>query len=161
MEENKDEEFKIIKLRQAVSAIVFKDNKFLMVSGKDWPKGSWCFPQGGIKAKETHIRAVERELKEELGTDKFKILGKSAIDHMYLFPDKIRKKKGCGGQYQTIWFVELLGDTSEIKKSGDELMNLGWFNDENIIPSMMYPEQKEVFSRILEEFKQLRKDKIF
>ncbi len=31
-------------LRHAISAIVFKENKFLMVAGKDWPKGAWCFP---------------------------------------------------------------------------------------------------------------------
>ena len=42
-----EKEFKIIRLRQAVSVVVFKGDEFLMVSGKDWPDGAWCFPQGG------------------------------------------------------------------------------------------------------------------
>jgi len=157
---NSKEEFRLIKLRQAVSAVVFKDNQFLMVSGKDWPENAWCFPQGGIQKNEKHIEAVERELKEELGTDKFKILSKSEIDHMYLFPDKIRKKKRCEGQFQTIWFVKFFGNLEEIKPNKQELNKQSWFNKEEIIPNMMYPEQKEVFSRILEELTNLRNENI-
>jgi putative (di)nucleoside polyphosphate hydrolase len=97
-----------MKLRQAVSAVVFQNNKFLMVAGNDWPKGAWCFPQGGIKENETHFQAITRELNEELGTNEFKILTKSKIDHTYLFPEKIKQKKKCEGQYQTIWFVNLI-----------------------------------------------------
>jgi len=156
-----EEEFKIIKLRQAVSAVVFKNNKFLMVAGKDWPEGAWCFPQGGINFGETHIKAVKRELQEELGTDKFEILGKSQKEHMYLFPDKIREKKKCGGQYQTIWFVEFIGEIEGINPNKEELMNHAWFEKQEVIPSMMYPEQKETFEEVLKEFIRLKENKIF
>ena len=70
-------------LRQAISAVVFKDDKFFMVSGKDWPKGAWCFPQGGVNEKETHIDAVKRELKEELGTEKFVQEFNSLVDEIF------------------------------------------------------------------------------
>lgn len=156
-----ENEFKIIRLRQAISVVVFKEDKFLMVSGKDWPEGSWCFPQGGINPKETHIKAVKRELQEELGTDKFQILGKSQIEHMYLFPEKIREKKGCEGQYQTIWFAEFIGEFKEIIPNKEELMNQSWFNGNEIIKNMAFPEQIETFKKVLEEFDKLRKNKIF
>jgi len=156
-----DKNFKNIKLRQAVSAVVFKENKFLMVAGKDWPEGAWCFPQGGIHEGETHFKAIIRELIEELGTDKFRVINKSQIDHMYLFPDKIRKKKGCEGQFQTIWFVEFLGEFNEIIMAESELSKFSWFEKENIIKSMMYPEQKEVFQRVIDELDLLKQEKIF
>lgn len=147
-------------LRQAISAVVFKDDKFFMVSGKDWPKGAWCFPQGGVNEKETHIDAVKRELKEELGTERFEILSKSSIDHKYFFPEEIKKKKGFDGQYQTIWFVRLLCEFNELNPDMNELMQHSWFEEHEIIKNMMYPEQKETFSKVLEELRLLIQTKI-
>ncbi len=151
-----EERFKIIKLRQGVSAVLFKGSKFLMVAGTDWPDGAWCFPQGGINIGETHIKAIKRELIEELGTDRFRILTKSETDHMYLFPSNIRKKKGFHGQFQTIWFVEFLGEFDGISMDKTELSKYGWFDKEDVVKSMMYPEQKEVFERVLVELTKLQ-----
>jgi len=156
-----DKEFKVIRLRQAVSVVVFKEDKFLMTSSKGWPENSWCFPQGGINSGETHFEAAKRELKEELGTDKFNLFTKSKIEHTYLFPDKIKGKKGCEGQYQTVWFAEFFGDFEDIKPNKDELMQQAWFKREEIIKNMAYPEQKETFKKVLEELDKLRENKIF
>ena len=156
-----EKEFKIIRLRQAVSVVVFKGDEFLMVSGKDWPDGAWCFPQGGILKGETHFSAVLRELSEELGTDKFRVLGKSRVEHKYLFPEELVGTKGCEGQYQTIWFAEFLGEFGEIKPNKEELMNQSWFKEGDVIKSMMYEEQKETFKKVLEELDYFRKNKIF
>lgn len=155
------EKFKIIRLRQAVSAVLFKKDKFLMVSGKEWEDNSWCFPQGGILEGETHFKAVKRELKEELGTDKFEIIGKTSIEHTYLFPKKIADKKKCEGQFQTIWFVHFYGNPDEITFQEEEIANHKWFNRDEIISNMAFPEQKETFSKVLEEFDKLREDLIF
>ena len=155
-----EERFKIIKLRQGVSAVLFKGSKFLMVAGADWPDGAWCFPQGGINAEETHVNAIKRELIEEIGTDKFRILTKSEIDHMYLFPSNIRKKKNFHGQFQTIWFVEFFGEFDEISMDQSELSRYAWFDKEDVVKSMMYPEQKEVFERVLIELNKLQESGI-
>ena len=109
---------------------------------------------------ETHINALKREIEEEIGTDKFVILTKSKSEHMYLFPEKIRIKKGVEGQYQTIWFVEFMGEPEEIKHQSEELSKHSWFEREDVINSMMYPEQKEIFEKVLKEFDRLKRDKI-
>lgn len=53
-----------ITTRQAVRAIVLKDNKILMVHTN---KGDYKFPGGGIKRQETHEEALRREVIEETG----------------------------------------------------------------------------------------------
>lgn len=53
-----------ITTRQAVRAIVIKDNKILMVHTN---KGDYKFPGGGIKKSETHEDALRREVTEETG----------------------------------------------------------------------------------------------
>lgn len=41
-----------------------------------------------------------------------------------------------------------------------ELSTHTWFEKENVVESMMYPGQKEVFERILNELSKLKEDKI-
>lgn len=53
-----------ITTRQAVRAIVIKDNKILMVHTN---KGDYKFPGGGIKKSESHEEALRREVTEETG----------------------------------------------------------------------------------------------
>ena len=50
--------------RQAVRAVIFKDNKILMVHTN---KGDYKFPGGGIKKQESHEEALRREVIEETG----------------------------------------------------------------------------------------------
>lgn len=53
-----------ITTRQAVRAIIIKDNKILMVHTN---KGDYKFPGGGIKRSESHEEALRREVTEETG----------------------------------------------------------------------------------------------
>jgi len=54
--------------RVAVGAIVFKDNKVLLVRrGKPPARDFWAIPGGSIKICETLQRAAEREIFEETG----------------------------------------------------------------------------------------------
>lgn len=50
--------------RQAVRAVVFKDNKLLVIHTN---KGDYKFPGGGIEQEENHNDALIREVREEAG----------------------------------------------------------------------------------------------
>ncbi len=50
--------------RQAVRAIIFKDDKLLLINTK---KGDYKFPGGGIEQDESHSEALTREVIEETG----------------------------------------------------------------------------------------------
>ena len=96
-----------------------------------------------------------------MGSDKFEIIGKSQIEHSYLFPENIKQKKGCEGQYQTIWFVQFKGEFNDIKINTSELSKHEWFRIDKVIENMMYPEQKESFKKVLQEFEMLKNNRIF
>ena len=58
--------------RTTVRAIILKDNKILMVYSKLFK--DYTFPGGGVKAEESINEALIREVQEELGANKVKIL---------------------------------------------------------------------------------------
>jgi len=68
---NDNTEFHTNRLAQptlAVGAIVFKENKVLLVKrGRAPSKGLWAIPGGSVKLGETIKNAVEREIVEETG----------------------------------------------------------------------------------------------
>lgn len=54
--------------RVAVGAVVFKENRVLLVQrGKPPAAGQWCIPGGSVKLGETLQMAAEREIMEETG----------------------------------------------------------------------------------------------
>lgn len=59
----KDKDTKVT-TRQAVRAVVFKNNLILMVHTN---KGDYKFPGGGIKRQENYKQALKREVTEETG----------------------------------------------------------------------------------------------
>lgn len=57
-------ENKQIKVREAVRAVVLRDDKILMLHSN---KGDFKFPGGGVESGETHKQALIREILEETG----------------------------------------------------------------------------------------------
>lgn len=114
--------------RDNVSCIVFQNDRFLLVRLNDWPKNFWKFPQGGVKQGETEKEAVIRELTEELGTDKFRIIVKSPFVHKYDWDRDSVEKAGFRwrGQKQKFYLVEFLGEDKDIKINTEEVQEYKW-----------------------------------
>lgn len=53
-----------IKHREAVRAVIFNENKILLIHSN---LGDYKFPGGGVEEDETHIDALKREVAEETG----------------------------------------------------------------------------------------------
>lgn len=119
--------------RDNVAALVFKDNKYLLIQMIDWPDDFWKLPQGGVHDGESKKEALKRELKEELGTDKLKIIKHFPFRHQYDWDKKSVNLAGFRwrGQKQTFFLVEFTGDKIEIDR--EELKDYCWVTKDELL----------------------------
>ena len=139
--------------RPNVAAIVRRsDNKILVGERSDRP-GSWQFPQGGIKTRETPEEALERELFEEVGLPggSYRILERKE-PYRYLF-DKGRTKEGYHGQEQIYFLVELLtGFEPRHETSEPEFRALRWIDPAEFNIKWLPPFKRDVYRQVLNLF---------
>ena len=106
--------------RLAVGAIVFKDDKVLLVKrGRPPAKGQWAIPGGNVKLGESLQKAAQREIFEETG------LTVQAREPVYTF-DAIVKDNDGKIQFHYV-IVDLAADfvRGEIRP-GDDAANVRW-----------------------------------
>ena len=98
--------------RPNVAAIIlspeYPEKKRVFIAERSDITGVWQFPQGGIDKGESSEEALFRELKEEIGTAKVKIIAEYPEWIAYDFPEHITKKmKPWKGQKQRYYLVRL------------------------------------------------------
>ena len=105
--------------RPNVAMIIVSNNypekKEIFIAQRNDLLDIWQFPQGGIDKGEEVEEALFRELEEEIGTKKAKIVAEYPEWISYDFPEKIAKKmKPYKGQTQR-YFLMKLKKSAEIK----------------------------------------------
>ncbi len=139
--------------RNVLAVIVNQDRKILVGERSDRP-GIWQMPQGGIDEGETSEEALMRELKEEIGTDKAKIIKKLDDKIAYNFPEELAGDimKKYKGQIQD-WFLLELEDTAvlDLSKSLGEFTALDWMDADSILSGIV-SWKKEAYKQGLEAF---------
>jgi putative (di)nucleoside polyphosphate hydrolase len=136
----------------AAAIIRRSDNKILVGERSDRP-GSWQFPQGGIKTRETPEEALERELLEEVGLPggSYRILERKE-PYRYLF-DNGRTKEGYHGQEQIYFLVELLpGFEPRHETSEPEFRALRWIDPAEFNIKWVPPFKRDVYRQVLNLF---------
>ena len=98
--------------RPNVAMIIVSNNypqkKEIFIAQRNDLLDIWQFPQGGIDKGEEVEEALFRELEEEIGTSKAKIVAEYPEWISYDFPDKIAKKmKPYKGQTQRYYLLKL------------------------------------------------------
>lgn len=148
-----------MKFRQRTSAVV-KDNKdnFLIVQLVKYGENDWNFSGGGIEEGEKPEKAVLRELREELGTDKFELVKRSEYKEVYDWPnwliagDISNKKNIYRGQEATFFLVKFLGQREDIKLDPNELRKVKWVKYDDIKNYFNFPRQVGLTDRLLDLF---------
>ena len=139
--------------RPNVAAIIRRsDHKILVGERSDRP-GSWQFPQGGIKPRETPEQALERELLEEVGLPggSYRIIERKET-YRYLF-DGCRTKEGFHGQEQIYFLIELLpGFEPKHETSEPEFRALNWIVPSEFNIEWVPPFKREVYRQVLSLF---------
>ncbi len=99
-----------------------------------------------------------RELREELGSDKFVILKRSRKVDQYLWPKEIIEKrflelgKTFKGQKRKQFLVKFLGTDSEIKIQKEELRKYKWVKIGELKNYLVFPGYFERIEMVLKEF---------
>ncbi len=106
--------------RENVAALIINKDKKVLMCEHVWIDNAWQLPQGGIEENESKDKALLRELEEELGTNKFKIIDSMNESLKYKFPYYLREKYQFDGQEQTFFLVYFYGDDSEIRFDNQE-----------------------------------------
>jgi len=143
---------------KSLGIIIDKDKNFLLVQLHSYGENDWNFPGGGIEDGESPEKALLRELSEELGSKKFKILAKSKKQIEYDWPDfiivkdiKKRNGKTFRGQRQNIFLVEFSGNKDDIKPDPGEIQQIKWVRKDELNDYLNFPSQKELVSEVLKE----------
>lgn len=156
---NLPKDIKKLPYRDNVSCVVYKNNVFLLLQRKGWHSNWWKFPQGGIDTGEPIEAAAVRELKEEVGSDNFKVIGLSKNYNVYDWNDESVRLADYRwrGQNQRYLLIEYLGEEDEISLNPQEIEACEWVklddvwckidhNDEN------FCNYKETIKKVLREF---------
>ena len=101
------------------------DIQILLVERCD-EDGHWQLPQGGVEPGETTETAIKREMTEEVGTDKFKIVKHVPRFFSYRWPKLDRLRRGYAGQRQDLFILEFTGTDEDIKLDARECKQFKW-----------------------------------
>ncbi|WP_025264078.1 RNA pyrophosphohydrolase [Wolbachia endosymbiont of Onchocerca volvulus] len=117
----------------------------------------WQMPQGGINDGEELEQAALRELLEEVGTDKVKIVAKNKGWIYYNLPEKfipICWDRRYFGQKQKWFLMKFYGEDKDINinyTDHSEFKEWYWQNVDDLVANVI-PFKKEVYKTVIEEF---------
>ena len=118
---------------------------------------TWQMPQGGIDSTETPWQAALREMKEEINTVNVRLIAETKEWITYDFPEKLHETLWGGrffGQTQKWFLVEYLGQDDEINihTRHPEFTEWRWV-DATALPDLIVPFKRDLYIKLLEEFK--------
>ncbi|RWQ71098.1 NUDIX hydrolase [Bacillus cereus] len=141
-------------IRKAVGAIISYNEKFMLVhkikingkSGKEEIEGEWDFPKGGIENEEKNLeQSLLRELKEETGSTNYKIIKQFEKKICFEFPVSIQMRIGYEKQETIMFFVQYQGDIEELKPIDDEIDQIQFFGEEQVLEKLAHVNTRRFF----------------
>jgi putative (di)nucleoside polyphosphate hydrolase len=139
-----------MKIRKSVGAfVVNRDGKFLLVRTHGRGDVYWDINKGGIEKRETLLNALKRELKEELGTDKFGKIKKLNLSFTFEFPEEIKRDSGKEFQRVELFSVEFLGKEDDIKVDNKEISKAIFVDKNEFIKKVSFETTRNAFKKFI------------
>ena len=148
--------------RPCVGIMLFNDEGKVFVGKRiDQTVEGWQMPQGGIDKGETPRQAAQRELLEEIGTDKAQIVGEMDDWVTYDLPAHLVGVAFRGkykGQRQKWFALRFLGDDGDIDLHAHEpeFSAWKWLTIEEL-PHVIVPFKRDSYAKIVSAFRHLAK----
>jgi putative (di)nucleoside polyphosphate hydrolase len=143
--------------RPGVGIVLMNADGMVFVGERLDNPGAWQMPQGGIDDGEKPETAVFREMKEEIGTDKARIMAVMEDWITYDIPAKTARKLWGGkyrGQKQKWIALEFTGEDSDIDLEADKHPEFGQWKWVPINELLKYVVRfkRDVYKRVIKEF---------
>lgn len=149
--------------RRGVGAVLFdKRGRVLVARRLDTPGEAWQLPQGGLDAGESPRRAVLRELAEEIGTARARIIGECRRWLAYDLPPALAARAWGGryrGQKQKWFALRFTGRDADIRVDTDADPEFGawkWARLEDL-PGLIVAFKRPVYRALVVEFRRFAK----
>jgi putative (di)nucleoside polyphosphate hydrolase len=118
---------------------------------------AWQMPQGGIDDGETPRQAAVRELHEEIGTDKARIIGVTRTWLSYDLPPDLQSKVWKGkyrGQKQKWYLMRFTGTDADINLKTDhpEFSTWKWLPFTHL-PRVIVGFKRDIYKQVVAAFK--------
>ena len=141
-----------MKIRLSVGAFVIdKNGKFLLVKTRGEGETYWDIPKGGVEGRESLIEALKRELREELGTNKFEEIKKLNLNFIFEFPEEVKQKVGFESQKVELFLVHFNGNEKDIKVDKKEILDFEFVDKDTFIRKVSYETTRKAFIKMLKK----------
>jgi 8-oxo-dGTP pyrophosphatase MutT (NUDIX family) len=140
-----------IRYRPYVAAIIFirtnQGNLFLLLRRKQNWRG-WEYVKGGLLPGESLKAGLKREIREETGARKFKIIKKLPLRIKYKWPKLyLKDEKRWRGAVQQVYLVELF--SKKVKFDRKEHSGYKWVSGKTAIKLLTHKEPKAAMKLVL------------
>ena len=139
--------------------LINRDNLVLVAQRIDQVAEAWQMPQGGVDEGETPRQAALRELKEEIGTDRAKIIAETEEWVHYDLPRDLADKVWNGrfrGQTQKWFAMRFLGNDSDINLATAKPEFIEWkWTTLNSLIDVAVSFKRDNYAQVVAEFRHL------
>ena len=136
--------------------LVNRDGNVFVGNRIDTPGEHWQMPQGGIDKGEEPHEAALRELAEEIGTDKARIIAETTEWHAYDLPAELSRKVWKGryrGQTQKWFLLYFEGEDTDIRLDAHQQEFGAWkWAPLDRLQDMIVPFKREIYAKVTDEF---------
>ena len=142
--------------RPNVAALILNRKGKLLVCERINSKGSWQFPQGGVDEGEKLIKALAREVQEEIGLpwSSYKVLEERG-GYTYLYSEQVKKQKLLfDGQEQTYYLCRLKKGAPDIDldQKSPEFGRYRWICPEDFKLKWLPEFKRQVYRAVMLDF---------